>query len=61
WLTDAGNYLYDVKLGPLPAPAATDALLRAIPGVIETGLFCQRAQRVLIAGPSGVRALEPGP
>lgn len=60
WLTDAGNYIYDVKLGPLASPAATDSLLRAIPGVVETGLFCQRAQRVLIAGPNGVRALEPG-
>jgi len=59
WLTDAGNYIYDVKLGVLPTPAATDALLRAIPGVVETGLFCHRAQRVLVAGASGVRALEP--
>jgi ribose 5-phosphate isomerase A len=58
WLTDAGNYLYDVALGVMPEPAATDALLRSIPGVVETGLFCQRAQRVLVAGPSGVRALE---
>lgn len=58
WLTDAGNYLYDVRLGPLASPAATDSLLRAIPGVVETGLFCQRAQRVLVAGPRGVSALE---
>lgn len=59
WLTDAGNYLYDVKLGPLPTPAATDARLRAIPGVVETGLFIQRVQRVLVAGRHGVRSLDP--
>jgi len=59
WITDAGNYLYDVKFGPLTSPATTDALLRTIPGVVETGLFVQRAQRVLIAGPDGVRSLEP--
>lgn len=59
WITDAGNYIYDVKLGPLAAPAATDARLRAIPGVVETGLFCQRAQRVLVAGRDDVRVLEP--
>src|SRR5688572_27886060 len=59
WITDAGNYLYDVKFGPIASPAATDALLHAIPGVVETGLFVQRAQRVLIAGPHGVRVLEP--
>ena len=61
WLTDANNYVYDVELGVLPEPAATDALLHRIPGVVETGLFCQRAQRVLVAGPSGVRALERRP
>jgi len=55
WLTDAGNYIYDVKLGPLATPAVADAQLRAIPGVVETGIFCQRAQRVLIAGAGGVR------
>ena len=59
WITDSGNYLYDVKLGPLANPAATDSQLRAIPGVVETGLFCQRAQRVLVAGSGGVRTLEP--
>lgn len=59
WLTDAGNYLYDLKFGPLPSPATTDALLRTIPGVVETGLFVQRAQRVLVAGAEGVRVLEP--
>ena len=58
WLTDAGNYLYDVKVGLMSEPAATDALLRSLPGVVETGLFCQRAQRVLVAGPSGLQTLE---
>lgn len=58
WLTDAGNYLYDVQVGLMPEPETTDALLRSIPGVVETGLFCQRAQRVLVAGPSGVQTLE---
>jgi len=51
--------VHDVKLGPLANPAATDSQLRAIPGVVETGLFCQRAQRVLVEGADGVRALEP--
>lgn len=59
WITDAGNYLYDVEFGPIASPAATDALLHAVPGVVETGLFVQRAQRVLIAGPHGIRVLVP--
>ena len=59
WITDAGNYLYDVNLGPIADPRSADAALRAIPGVVETGLFCGRAQRVLVAGDRGIVELEP--
>ena len=59
WLTDAGNYLYDVELGPIEQPHAVDATLRGIPGVVETGLFCGRASRVIVAGASGTFELVP--
>ena len=52
--TDAGNLIYDVTCGPIAAPGALDAALRAIPGVVETGLFVARADVVLIAGANGV-------
>jgi ribose 5-phosphate isomerase A len=55
--TDAGNYVYDLAAGPIDDPAALDALLRAIPGVVETGLFVGRADVVLVAGESGVKRL----
>jgi len=60
FLTDAGNYIYDVRTkSPIVRPASVDAELSAIPGVVETGLFVGRADRVLVAGSSGVRELLP--
>jgi ribose 5-phosphate isomerase A len=59
WLTDAGNFIYDVFAGPLENPGETDRELRAIPGVVETGLFVQRADRVIVAGESGISQLTP--
>ncbi|NLE88169.1 MAG: ribose-5-phosphate isomerase RpiA [Myxococcales bacterium] len=58
WLTDAGNYLYDVHVGTIETPSRLDSEIRAIPGVVETGLFCARADVVLVATASGVRELR---
>jgi ribose 5-phosphate isomerase A len=55
--TDAGNFIYDVHAGHVLDPGALDRALRAIPGVVETGLFVGRADVVLVAEPSGVRRL----
>jgi ribose 5-phosphate isomerase A len=55
--TDAGNLIYDLATGPIEAPGALDAALRAIPGVVETGLFVGRADVVIVASDSGVRRL----
>ncbi|MGH7434438.1 MAG: ribose-5-phosphate isomerase RpiA [Polyangiaceae bacterium] len=55
--TDAGNLIYDLATGPIEAPGALDALLRAIPGVVETGLFVGRADVVIVAAETGVRRL----
>ena len=57
--TDSGNAIYDVACGPIADPRALDAALRAIPGVVETGLFIGRADVVLVAGESGVERLVP--
>jgi ribose 5-phosphate isomerase A len=58
FVTDSGNYIFDVRAGIIEAPAELDRLLRAIPGVVETGLFIARADVVVVAGPAGVRRLE---
>jgi ribose 5-phosphate isomerase A len=56
--TDSGNYLYDVQTGPIPSPAELDLALRGIPGVVDTGLFCGRADVVLVARANGVEELR---
>jgi len=55
--TDTGNYVYDVRTGPIEDPRLLDAALHTIPGVVETGLFVGRAQVVIVAGTEGVRRI----
>jgi len=60
--TDTGNYVYDVRTGPIEDPRLLDAALHTIPGVVETGLFVGRAQVVIVAGTEGVRRIvKPSP
>jgi ribose 5-phosphate isomerase A len=57
-LTDSGNYIYDVTVQPMADPQPIDRALRQVPGVVETGLFCGRADRVLVAETHGIRSLS---
>jgi len=57
-ITDSGNYIYDLTVTPLAQPALFDHQLRAVPGVVETGLFCGRADWVIVAEPEGIRTLS---
>ena len=57
--TDGGNLILDCHTGPISDPAALDASLQAIVGVVETGLFIRRTSEVFLAGPDGVRRLSP--
>lgn len=56
-ITDSGNFIFDVRAGAIAEPASLDRELRAIPGVVETGLFIGRADVVIVAGRAGVRRL----
>jgi ribose 5-phosphate isomerase A len=51
--TDAGNLLYDVRAAAIADAGALDTALRAVPGVVETGLFVGRADVVLVAEVDG--------
>jgi ribose 5-phosphate isomerase A len=60
--TDEGRYIYDIQTGPVSRPEALDMKIRAVPGVVETGLFVGRADVILVAGAGGVRKLvRPDP
>ncbi len=58
WITDSGNLIYDVATGTVSDPAALDAELQSIPGVVDTGLFVGRADVVIVAGAGGIDVLR---
>jgi ribose 5-phosphate isomerase A len=51
--SDGGHLLYDCAFGPLRDPFTLERRLRAIPGVIATGLFLSPPDRVLIGAEDG--------
>lgn len=56
--SDNGNLLLDCAIRPLADPAALERELRAIPGVVDTGLFLGTAGIVFVADGRAVRVLE---
>ena len=59
FITDNGNWILDCEVKKIVNPARLDRDLRAIPGVVGTGLFVAMADIVLVAEASGkVRALK---
>lgn len=59
FLTDGGNLILDCHTTEIDDPAALDVALRAIVGVVETGLFIGRTSMVFVADPAGVKILVP--
>jgi ribose 5-phosphate isomerase A len=53
YITDEGHYILDLDLGRIGDPALLNTDLNAIPGVVETGLFCGIAAAVVVGGPDG--------
>jgi ribose 5-phosphate isomerase A len=48
FITDNGNHILDCGIGAIVQPAEFEAEIRAIPGVVGTGLFLGMADMVLI-------------
>ncbi len=62
FVTDNGNAILDCRFGPIADPAALDASLRALHGVVATGLFpAAITGAVLVGGPDGTRELPRPP
>ncbi|MFP4207100.1 MAG: ribose-5-phosphate isomerase RpiA [Wenzhouxiangella sp.] len=56
--TDNGNLILDVRNLDLVDPVKTESEINQIPGVVTCGLFARRpADRVLVAGESGIRRM----
>ncbi|GAB4215015.1 MAG: ribose-5-phosphate isomerase RpiA [Roseiflexaceae bacterium] len=56
--TDQGNPILDCRFARIDDPAALDRAVRAIPGVVEHGLFLGLASSAFVAGDHGVELLE---
>lgn len=57
YITDGGHYILDCAFGAIAAPAPLGLALRAIPGVVEHGLFLDLAKAAILASPDGVKIL----
>ncbi|MDB5572405.1 MAG: ribose-5-phosphate isomerase RpiA [Hyphomicrobiales bacterium] len=57
FVTDGGHFIFDCRLGSIADPEKLAALLAGIPGVVETGLFLNLADAVIVAAPGGVEVV----
>jgi ribose 5-phosphate isomerase A len=55
FVSDSGNYILDCTVKPIREPQRLEDSIRAIPGVVGTGLFLGIADRVLVGDADGVR------
>ena len=61
FVSDSGNYILDCGVEPITDPQALEDAIRAIPGVVGTGLFIGIAERVLVGEAGSVRELVRKP
>ena len=58
FVSDNGNVVVDCAVAPIASPATLHARLRAIPGVVDTGLFLGTADTVLVGEGDTIRTLD---
>jgi ribose 5-phosphate isomerase A len=58
FVSDNGNYVLDCKVSALRDPEALEQSIRAIPGVVGTGLFLGMADTVLVQDGDRVQVLQ---
>jgi ribose 5-phosphate isomerase A len=58
FVTDSGNHIIDCSFGPIADPARLEERIGRIVGVVESGLFINRADPVFVADAAGVRRLD---
>ncbi|MFM9106735.1 MAG: ribose-5-phosphate isomerase RpiA [Chloroflexota bacterium] len=57
-VTDNGGYILDCRPGPMRDPAAAAAAIKAIPGVVEHGIFAGIARSAVVVEPDGEIVVE---
>lgn len=58
FLTDGGNQILDCRCEAIPDPEGLAAMLSAIPGVVDHGLFIGLARTVILGDAHGVEIVE---
>jgi ribose 5-phosphate isomerase A len=53
FVTDSGNYILDCKFEKIDAPSELERRFREITGVVETGLFCGLAKKIIVGNTDG--------
>ena len=61
FVTDNANVILDCAFRSIDEPAALDAILRALHGVVSTGLFVGLTSTVLVADADGGLRELPAP
>ena len=57
FITDGGNYIYDLSIGIINEPNIIENLLNLIPGVFDNGLFINLTEKVIIGNQEGARII----
>ncbi|MEM7422492.1 MAG: ribose-5-phosphate isomerase RpiA [Pseudomonadota bacterium] len=60
YVTDEGHFIVDLALGRIGDPASLNRDLNVIPGVVETGLFCDLADVVIVGHADGTARVIGG-
>ena len=58
FITDNGNYILDVHLESIEEPEKLESNLNSLAGVLDCGLFCNIADKVVLATPNGLELIE---
>ncbi len=58
FVTDNGNHILDCQIGPISDPTRLENDIRAIPGVVGTGLFLGMADTVLVGNRNDFQMIE---
>jgi len=56
--SDNGNYILDCQFQLIPDPDTLEKAIKAVPGVVESGLFIGLAHRLIIGSNEGVEVRE---
>ncbi len=57
-ITDNGNYILDCHFDGIAEPARMESQLNNIPGVVENGIFVNRADKIIIGTSTSLRYME---